>query len=246
MSRVVASVEARQGSSRLPGKALIDIAGQPALTRLLRRLRRASSLDDIVVATSVAAADDAIAGWAEHEGVALYRGSEDDVLARVVEAHEQLGTDVVVEITGDCVLIDPELIDLCVETFRESDCDVVATGIKRSFPLGQAVQVFRFDDLREVERTVSDPPVREHVSLYFYEHPERYRVVHVGAPPRWRAPEWRLHLDYPDDHRFLEEIYGALEPRYGDDFGLDEIMALLRSEPRLVEINRDCVERSAR
>ena len=246
MHRVIASIEARMGSSRFPGKVLVDICGQPALTRLLRRLRRCKMLDSIILATSITPADDALEQWAISEEVACYRGSEEDVLLRVVEAQRKMKSEVVVEVTGDTILLDPDIIDLGIITFLENDCDVVTNIRKHSFPMGVDVQVYRLSDLEEVEHTITDPAVREHVSLYFYEHPERYRIIHLFAPARWHAPDYRFHLDYPEDHRFITEVYRRLEPEYGDVFGVEEIMAVLRQEPDLVEINRYCVEWSAR
>lgn len=234
------------GSSRFPGKVLADVAGQPALTRLLRRLRQAEGLDEIVLATTTEPADDALERWAADQGVALYRGSEKDVLRRVVEAQQSVGGEVIVEITGDCVLVDPELLDTAIQAFHENDCDVVSNTTKRSFPNGMDLQVFSLADLAEVDRTVDDPAVREHVSLYFYEHPERYRIHHFFALPRWAHPDYRLVLDYHEDLLLINEIYGRLEPRCGDRFGLEEVMALLRQEPGLLAINGHCVERSAR
>ena len=246
MPRVIASIEARMGSSRFPGKVLADICGQPALTRLLRRLRRCENLDGIILATSVAPADDALERWANAEGLPFHRGSEEDVLLRVVEAQRKMQSDIVVEVTGDSILLDPEIIDMGITTFLENDCDVVTNVGKFSFPMGINIEVYRLRDLEDVERTVSDPAVREHVSLCFYEHPERYRIIHLSAPARWHAPDYRFQLDYPEDHRFITKVYHRLEPIYGDAFGLEEIMVLLRQEPALVEINRHCVEKSAR
>lgn len=246
MARVIASIEARMGSSRFPGKVLAPVCGQPALTRLLQRLRRCRNVDDIILATSVAPTDDVLERWAASEEVAIHRGSEDDVLLRVVEAQRKMKSDVVVEITGDCILLDPELIDMGVETFFGNDCDVVTNTRQPSYPLGADIQVYRLRDLEEVERTITDPAVREHVSLYFYEHPERYRIIHLFAPKRWMAPYFRLQLDYPEDLRFINEVYRRLEPEYGDAFGLEEIMSVLRREPALVEINRHCVEKQPR
>ena len=234
------------GSSRFPGKALAEVCGQPALTRLLRRLRRSERLDGIVLATSTEPADDALEAWARSEGVDCYRGSEDDVLLRVVEAQASMRSDVVVEITGDCVLLDPEVIDLGIVTFLENDCDVVTNVRKLSYPMGADVQVFRLGDLEDVARTVDDPAVREHVSLYFYEHPERYRVMHLFAPARWRAPHYRFMLDYPEDLQFIREVYGRLGPTCGEAFGVEEIMGLLRAEPSLAEINAHCVNKPVR
>lgn len=245
-TRVVASIEARMGSSRLPGKVLADVQGLPALTRLIRRLRACHRLDDVVLATSTNAADDALEAWARRESVAVSRGSEADVLARVVEAHAQMNSDLVVEITGDCPLLDPEIIDLGVETFLANDCDVVSNVRVPSFPQGADVQVFRRRDIAEVAATVDDPAVREHVSLHFYEHPELFRIIHLLAPRSMYAPDLRLQLDYPEDLQFIREVYARLEPVSGDLFGVDAILRLLRREPALGRINAGCVEKSAR
>lgn len=246
MPHVVASIEARMGSSRFPGKVLADICGQPALTRLIRRLRRCKKLDGIILATSTSPKDDVLEKWAISEKFDFYRGSEEDVLQRVVEAHIKMNTDIIVEITGDCILLDPEIIDMGIQTFLENDCDVVTNALKASFPMGIDIQVFRFDDLRSIERSIWDQPVREHVSLYFFEHPGKYRFIHLFAPERWQAPTYRFQLDYPEDHKFICEVYQRLEPEFGDNFGIEEIMALIRREPELAEINRHCVEKSAR
>ncbi len=244
--RVVASVEARMGSSRLPGKVLSDIAGRPALIRLLDRLRLAKSLDAIIVATTKHPADDSLARAVANAGIPCFRGSEDDVLNRVVEAHHKMGTEIIVEVTGDCPLIDPVVIDLGVNTFLANDVDVVANVVRPSYPMGVDVQVFRFAALAEVEATISDAAVREHVSLYFYDHPERFRILHLEAPEHYRAPELRLQLDYPEDQQLIREIYRRLEPKYGLTFGTPEILALLAAEPALAEINRHRTEKPPR
>jgi spore coat polysaccharide biosynthesis protein SpsF len=246
MTRIIASIEARMGSSRFPGKVLADICGQPALTRLVRRLKRSKRLNGIILATSTTPADDELERWASFEGIECYRGSENDVLLRVVEAQRKMKSDIVVEVTGDCILLDPEIVDLGIITFLENECDVITNTCKSSFPLGADVQVFRLHDLEEIERKIKDPVAREHVSLYFYEHPEHYRIIHLIAPHRWYAPDYRLQLDYREDHQFITEVYKRLEPVYGESFGLDEIMALIKKEPTLVEINRHCKEKSPR
>jgi spore coat polysaccharide biosynthesis protein SpsF len=235
------------GSSRLPGKVLADVAGAPALSRLLARLRRCRLLDGVVLATSTSPTDDALEDWARAAGVAVHRGSEEDVLQRVVDAQRAAGGEIAVEITGDCVLTDPEVVDLGVETFLVNDCDVVSNcGRTLTWPMGLYVQVFPVALLEEVAAKVPDPAVREHVSLYFYEHPERYRLIEILAPPRWRVPEQRLQLDYPEDLALLTAIYRELEPVHGEAFGVEEILALLRRRPDLAALNRHCTERAAR
>lgn len=234
------------GSSRLPGKVLSSIAGKPALTRLANRLKRCQLLDDVILATTDKPEDDALKLWADTEGMKCYRGSENDVLLRVVEAHRQTNTEVIVEITADCILSDPDVIDLGITTFLQNDCDVVSNAVKVGYPMGICVQVFPFKLLEEVAERIEDPPVREHVSLYFYEHPELYRVIHMFPPRRWWHPEYRLCLDYPEDLVLHNAIYERLEPSHGEKFGTEEIVQLLNSEPGLSRLNAHCQEKAAR
>lgn len=245
--RIVASIEARMGSSRLPGKVLADIQGHPVLGRLVSRLRHCSHVDDVVVATSTSSGDDVIAEWCWKNGIPCFRGSEKDVLNRVVEAHRFMKSDLVVEITGDCPMTDPEIVDLGIETFLAHDVDVVSNcGNHLTWPMGQYVQVFPLELLEEVDQNQSDITVREHVSLFFYEHPERYRILELFAPLRWREPTWRLQLDYPEDLEFQRKVYALLEPLYGPYFGTEEVVSLLRRQPELVNINHHCQEKNAR
>ncbi len=234
------------GSSRLPGKVLMDIAGKPALTWMIERLRRANSLNEIVLATTTSPRDNELEAWAKTNGVLCFRGSEDDVLARVVAAHRQQGTEVVVELCGDCPLIDPEIVDLAVETFLFNKCDVVSNARKPSYPQGLDVQIFHFGKLAQVAGTVTDPAVREHVSLYFYEHEDEYRVEHLLAPNRRRFPGVRLQLDYKEDLTFLNKLCARLAPTHGSNFGIDRILEVLHAEPGLVEINGHLKERPPR
>ena len=234
-------------STRLPGKVLADINGKPCLARLVDRLRACRTLDDIVIATTDGAADDPIQAWCKAYGVACFRGSEEDVLGRVVGAQRMMRSELIVEVTGDDPLTDPEIIDLGVETFLANAADVVTNcGAVKTWPIGVYVQVFPFAALDEVARTIHDPAVREHVSLYFYEHPERYRTINILAPAASRGPDFRFNLDYPEDLAFQNAVYEHLEPELGGVFGIGPVMELLAREPGLVDINRDCVERKPR
>lgn len=241
-SRVVASIEARMGSSRLPGKVLADVHGKPALSRLLERLRQCQLINDIVLATSVAPADDALEAWAATEQVACYRGSEDDVLNRVVSAHRMMASEVIVEVTGDCTLLDPDVIDQAVETYFANDADVVANVDPLSYPMGVDVQVFGYGLLADVERSISEPSVREHVSIHFYRNPNRYRLIRLIAPRELRRPELRFQLDYPEDLEFIRQVYTALLPIHGNSFRTRHVLELIKQHPELAEINRSCEE----
>ncbi len=246
MARVVASIEARMRSSRLPGKVLADICGEPVLARIVARLRNCERLDDVVVATTDSVEDDPIAAWAQAASVPIYRGSERDVLNRVVEAHRGMTSDIIVEVCGDTPLLDPQVIDMAIDTFFANDCDVVSNTCRLSFPQGVDAQVFRFTDLATVERSIDDPAVREHVSLYFYENPQRFRLYHLMAPPCWRGAQYRFQLDYHEDLEFITAVYRDLLPRHGPLFSTGDVLALLARQPALAAINRHCEEKPVR
>lgn len=186
--------------------------------------------------------DDALYSWAMAEGIDCYRGSEEDVLKRVVEAHQKAKSDIIVEICGDMILLDPDVIDLGVETFLENECDVVTTTCKPSFPIGVDALVFRFQDLMWIAENVFDPEMREHVSLYLFNHPEKYRTIHLMAPRRMRSPKRRFILDYPEDLTLIREIYARLEPHFGDSFGTSELLQLFEEDPELGAVNRHIEE----
>jgi spore coat polysaccharide biosynthesis protein SpsF len=244
--KVVASIEARMGSSRLPGKVLADVCGRPALTLLLERLRSCNKIDDIVLATSTSDQDNILEDWGKSEGVAVFRGSEHDVLDRVVRAHEYMNSEIVVEVTGDCPLLDPETIDQGVETFLYNDCDVVTNVKIPSYPQGVDVQVFKLSLLADVAMRITDPAVREHVSLYFYENPREFRVINMIADRSRKGPNIRLQLDYAEDLSLIRKIYERLGPKHGFRFGVQEIIKLLDEEPSLRLINRNCEEKQIR
>jgi len=245
--KVVVIIEARMGSSRLPGKVLKDVNGRPALERLIARLKFCKKVDEIVVATTTSEKDDALVAWATQNNVSYFRGSEDDVLKRVADASQEYNADLIVEITGDCILTDPGVIDQAVQTFLVNSCDVVTNcGEYLSYPMGVYAQVFRASDLVWVSDNISDLAVREHVSLYFYENPDTYKIFNLVAPAEVAFKDWRLQLDYQEDLDLLNEIYKRLEPPYGDNFGLSEICSMLKDNLHLLDINSHCIEKSAR
>ncbi len=244
--RVVATIEARMSSSRLPGKVLVDICGKPAIERQVDRMRGARRLDDIVLATTVSAADDDLVSWAEGAGVSYFRGSEEDVLGRVVGAQVAAEADVCVPVCGDCPLLDPAVVDMAVETFLESGCDFVTNSVPPGFPQGQDVQVVWFKVLSEIAETIDDSAVHEHTCLYLHEHPELYRTVAFGPPDGCRMPDQRLQLDYPEDRELIRAVFSAFLPGHGDHFGVAEIVEFLRNNRAIADLNRNCEERETR
>lgn len=245
--KIVASIEARMGSSRFPGKMMADICGKPALVRVVDRLKACQNLDGIILATTADPKDDPLAQCAEQQGIACHRGSEDDVLQRVVDAQKQMNSDITVEVTGDCLMLDIDVIDQGVTMFLENDCDILSNAAKTSYPQGADVQVFRTEDLNWVAENITDEAVREHVSLYFYENPDKYRIIHLMAPARLRAPDQRTQLDYYEDLDFICAVYRELEPIHGPvNFGAREILQLMRDKPEIQKINAHCTNKPVR
>lgn len=243
--RVAATIEARMSSTRLPGKVLMESLGKPLLEYMVERLRRCRKLDDIILATTTSPADDVLEEFAGRIGLKCYRGSENDVLLRVVEAAEEYGVDVIVETTGDCPLIDPQVVDKVVQVYLENDYDFVANTLKKTYPRGLDTRVFSTKGLRQVEGITDNPADREHVSLYFYEVPGRYSLYNVesGLPEKY----WRLRLtvDTIEDFKLVDEIFKRLYPS-NPEFLLSDILQLFDSEPALFEINRHITQKKVR
>jgi spore coat polysaccharide biosynthesis protein SpsF len=233
VSRVIATIEARMGSSRLPGKVLMPAAGRPLLALMIERVRRSRYVDEVVVATTTAGRDDAIAALCRQEGAACFRGSEDDVLGRVVEAGRAHGAEVSVLLTGDCPLNDPVVIDqhVCAFLAARPHVDYVANCEVRSYPHGLDMQVLAWRTLAESAELTAAPRAhqrfREHVGWYVRRHPERYRRHDVIAPPGLSNPAFRITLDYAEDYQRIREIYEALYPA-NPRFTTGDILALAR------------------
>lgn len=239
---VVATIEARMTSSRLPGKVLLPALGQPMLHHLVRRLRAVPSIDEIVLATTINVTDDPLIEFADRERLRTYRGSEQDVMARVIGAAESAGADVVVEITGDCPIIDPDLIEQTIRMFAQNEAEYVSNSLVRSYPDGMDTQVFRLASLKRSAQMTSDPLDREHVSRHMCKHPDFFSQVHLIAPPSLHWPELGLTLDEEADYLLLKKIIETLG--VGNPlFSCHEVLQLLRKNLDWVEINRAVVRK---
>ena len=229
-------------SSRLPGKVLLPAAGKPMLLHLIDRLRAVPSIEEIVIATTVNAADEPLVAFAREHGVKACRGSEDDVMARVIAAAEMGGAGLIVEITGDCPVIDPEIVEQTIQMYLHHDADYVSNAHIRSYPDGMDTQVFSLATLRRSAAMTSDPLDREHVSLHMRQNPRIFRHVHLVAPPSLWQPELGLTLDEQSDYELLRRIIETLGP-HGELFGCGEVIALLKANPDWMEINRNVVRK---
>jgi spore coat polysaccharide biosynthesis protein SpsF len=234
--KIVATIEARMTSSRLPGKVLMPVLGKPMLYYLVLRLRAVPSIDTIVLATTSNATDDPLEAFATETGIACFRGSEDDVMQRVVDAAESTAADMVVEITGDCPIIDPEIVEQTIRMFKAHDADYVGNAQVRSYPDGMDVQVFRLNTLKRSAALTIDRLDREHVTLHIRNHPELFSHVHLVAPPEIHWPELGLTLDEKADYELLKRIIEHFED--APLFTCLDVVRLLRDRPEWIAINQ--------
>jgi spore coat polysaccharide biosynthesis protein SpsF len=209
--RIVAAVQARYSSQRLPGKILMRLRDRPSLDYLLDGLSHAAMLDGVVLATSTDPSDDPTAHYAGQRGIACHRGSLEHVALRMLGAAQEQRADAIVRISGDSPLLDPALVDRAIELFRSSQADMVTNVMPRTFPKGQSVEVIAVDALRSAIADMTTPAEREHVTPYFYAHPERFAIVSFVTDVA--RPEVQLSIDDADDFArcaaILELLPGA-------------------------------------
>lgn len=240
MMKVVAIVQARMGSTRLPGKVLMEIRDKPMLEHVIDRLRETKMLDEIVVATTTKEQDKVIIQLAKKLGVSYFAGSENDVLGRYLGAAEEAKADIIVRITADCPLIDPRIIDDIVKHHLRTNANftynLIDENNEKSFPRGSDVEVFSNAVLKRIGELAKEPRYREHVTSYVYEHPEPFKIEVIEAEGIFQRPHLRLCVDEEDDLRFISEIYARLF-RLGKLIRLDEVIKLLEACPELQQIN---------
>jgi len=231
---VVAIVQARMTSTRLPGKILQEIGGQPMLARVVQRLRRAQKLSAVGVATSRRPEDEQTQALCAKLGVPCFRGSEEDVLDRFYLAAVESKAEAVVRITADCPLIDPAVVDEVIQAFLDHAPDYASNTIERMYPRGLDTEVVRMTALHRAWREAKEPFQRAHVTPFIYQHPELFRLFSVRGDAD--CSEYRWTVDTAEDLSFVREVYGRFAQR--DDFAWQDVVALLRREPALLEINR--------
>lgn len=222
-------------STRLPGKVMIDLAGEPMLVRVVNRTSRAKTVDEVVVATSTRPADDRIVDLCKDRGWPVSRGSEEDVLDRYYQAALTSKADAVVRITSDCPLIEPLVIDRVVGEFlsRAAEVDYVSNTLQRSFPRGLDVEAIAFGALEKAWREDRNAAWREHVTPYIHRNPDRFRILNVASDTDYSYMRWTV--DTPEDLAFVRKIYG----HFGNDgFDWTQVLKALETHPEWLEINR--------
>jgi spore coat polysaccharide biosynthesis protein SpsF len=234
--RVVAIIQARVGSTRLPGKVLAHLAGEPMLARVVNRSRRAQTFDEVVIATTSQPGDDAIVEMCVSREWPYFRGSEDDVLDRYYQTAIMYRAEAVVRITSDCPLIDPKIIDRVVQVFLDGqpEIDYVSTGYPRAtFPRGLDTEVMRLSVLEQAWREDRNPAWREHVTPYILCNPKLFRLY--GIAHEFDLSNMRWTVDTPEDLAFVRRIYDTFNH---DRFSWRDVVSVLKEQPEWLELNR--------
>ena len=237
MVKVVAIVQARMGSTRLPGKVMMKICGKAVLLHIIDRLKACELLDEIVIATTVSDKDDIIFDAVSNydKSIGFFRGPEENVLERYYFAAKKANTDVIVRVTSDDPLIDPSVIDDLIREFLSNDCDYVSNSQNKTFPLGLDAEVFSFKALEEAWNKATKDYEREHVTPYIIENPDKFKLLNVANDIDLSHLRWTL--DTKEDFEFINAVYKRIYPK-NQLFLMDDVLELLDKEPELVEINR--------
>ena len=230
---IIAIIQARMNSTRLPNKVMAEISGHPLLYYVCYRARKAVTVNDTVVATTTHVSDDAIAGFCRQAGIPCFRGSEEDVLDRYYQAAKVSGADVIVRLTADCPLLDPAVIDRVVGVFGTGDYDYVSNSIEVSYPDGLDTEVMKYAALERAWREACLKSEREHVTSYIWKHPELFRLMNVKNEVDYSTMRWTV--DEPEDLAFIQQIY----EHFGSspECSWQEIILYLRENPRLSSMN---------
>jgi spore coat polysaccharide biosynthesis protein SpsF len=215
------------------------------LELLVERVRRSRLIDHIVISTTLNRTDDVVAQCAADLGVGCFRGSEEDVVARVVGAMEAATADIVVQLTGDCPLLDPAVIDQLIRLYQANPFDYVSNTLVRSYPRGLDCQVVSLNTLQESLRIAKDAAQHEHVCLSIYENPQRFRLFNLMAPPELCYPAQRWTLDTEADYRFLTAVYEQLYPD-NPAFTSADVLRLLHQRPEIEALNSDIQQKAVR
>ena len=234
--RVVAIIQARTASTRFPGKVLADLAGEPMLARVVNRSRRATTLDEVVVATSVEPGDDAIVDICKERDWPYFRGSENDVLDRYYRAAMKYRAEAVVRITSDCPLIDPEILDRVVQVFLDGqpDVDYISNAYPRfTFPRGLDIEVVRLDALEQAWREDRNLAWREHVTPFILLNPNLFCLAGVLHDSDLSDMRWTV--DTPEDMEFVRRIFDTFNH---DRFSWQDVVSLLKRRPHWLDLNR--------
>lgn len=233
--KVIAIIQARMGSTRLPGKMTMDLSGKPVIAHVIERAQMVTHIHEVWLATTIARSDDVLANWAKEHQVKYCRGSEYDVLDRYYQTAIGARANVVVRVTGDCPLLDPVVIDQVVKAHLEGGAEYTSNIHPPTFPDGLDTEVFSFATLEKIWKEAVLRSEREHVTPYLWKNPELFPQRNIVHTPDLSAERWTL--DTPEDLEFLRRVVAACNVR-GGFCGMEEILEILHMHPEWRQINQ--------
>lgn len=240
---VKAIVQARMNSTRLPGKILKEVLGKPMLLHLIERLKFSKHIDDVIIATTENKNDDILTYFCLEHDISFYRGSETDVLERHYKTANYFNIDPIVRVTSDCPLIDYEVVDKVISCFFEGSNDFASNINPPTYPDGLDAYVFSFNALKKANERSKNPYEREHVTPYFWNHPEIFKIMNVfNSSDLSKIHRWTL--DYKEDYNFIKTVYEALYLKK-KDFNMQDILKLLQEKPEIKKINEHLIEHNS-
>ncbi len=227
LARVIAIVQARMGSTRLPGKVLLPLNGYPSIVQVMRRIQACNTLDEVYLATSVNTENDVLSDLSEKYSWAFHRGSEDDVLSRFIEVLQYDSADIVVRVNADNMAIDPEVIRHTIKKLESDRLDVCSPFLNNSYPFGAGAEVSTGECLLRLDSDTlgadSRHKYREHIYFYAYDNRDKYRVGTIKAPSGLDRPDINISVDTPESFHTMEKLYGKLSTN-DDMFSLGELI----------------------
>lgn len=235
MQKVIAIIQARMGSTRLPGKILKEVLGRPLLQYQIERIKKVKSIDQIIVATTMKEEDNQIVDFCKEQPILYYRGSEEDVLERYYQTALQFNGDIIVRLTSDCPIIDPNIIENVINYYKQQDFDYVSNTLERTFPRGMDTEVFSFEVLKKAFIEADGLHFREHVTPYLYLNPNIFKLGSIESDIN--NSRYRLTVDTTEDFTLIQKIINDLYP-INRQFSLEEVIKWLLINPEWAEINR--------
>ncbi len=237
MTKIVASIQVRMNSERLPGKVLKEINGIPLLGYLIGRLKMSQYIDEIIVAMPDTSENEPIVKFCISEKLNYFVGSENDVLNRMTGSLISMNANIGVEVYGDCPLIDPKIVDYVIEQFtnEKGTLDFIGNDLSTSFPPGMEVEVFKIEALIKANKLATDSSTREHGTLFIRQNPEIFNIKNVTAPEKWYNPELEIEVDTEEDFYVIKKILENFSYNLG--FSLEDIIKFLSENPKLTEKN---------
>ncbi len=243
MSKITAIVQARIGSTRLPGKILKELSGKSVLWHVVNRLSHSKLCNKIVIATTTEPEDDVVENYCVENNFPYYRGSSENVLSRYYETAKVFGAEIIIRITSDCPLIDPEIIDKMLEQFlsEKSKIDYMSNVFPRMFPRGLDTEIFTCDALEISFNNAVNQNDLEHVTPYIYQHPEKFKIKNFANDKDLSFHRWTI--DTTEDYELIKSIYNKLYES-GKIFLLNDILKLFDEHPELIKINQNVKQKN--